>query len=85
MLHKESIAISARESEVETQFVIPLSQPLPPHCFVKVVCDRFMHADAVLPVSFGKLVLPDRFEPPTALLDMRPMPTTSAAKELLAR
>jgi len=55
-------------------FTVPLFDPLPPQYFVRVVSDRWLGPDAVLPISFRNLVLPAKFPPLTSLLDLQPKP-----------
>jgi len=51
-------------------FIVPLYEPMPPQYFIKVVSDRWLQCETVLPVSFKHLILPERFAPPTELQDM---------------
>jgi pre-mRNA-splicing helicase BRR2 len=46
---------------------------LPPLYFVRLISDRWLHSEAVLPVSFEHLILPPKFPPPTELLDLQPL------------
>jgi pre-mRNA-splicing helicase BRR2 len=41
-----------------------------PQYFIKVISDRWLQCETVLPVSFKHLILPERFAPPTELQDM---------------
>ena len=45
-------------------------------CF-KVVSDRWIGSETQLPVSFRHLILPEKFPPPTELLDLQPLPVTA--------
>ena len=38
-------------------FTVPVMEPLPPQYFVRVLSDRWLHSEAVLPISFRHLVL----------------------------
>lgn len=58
-------------------FTVPISEPLPPQYFVRVVSDRWLQCESLLPVSFRHLILPERFPPPTELLDLQPLPVTA--------
>ncbi|KAJ9656323.1 Pre-mRNA-splicing helicase BRR2 [Neophaeococcomyces mojaviensis] len=65
------------ESEMNehlVDFTVPITEPMPPNYFITLVSDRWMHAETRLPVSFHKLVLPERFPPHTQLLDMQSVP-----------
>jgi len=77
ILHSEMFALNARnvQSEYMTNFMVTLSEPLAPQYFCKVVCDRYLHASTSLPISFRKLILPERYPPHTALLDLQLIPT----------
>ena len=43
----------------------------------QVVSDRWLNCEAVLPVSFRHLILPEKYAPPTELLDLQPLPVTA--------
>ena len=43
----------------------------------QVVSDKWLNAEAVLPVSFRHLILPEKYPPPTELLDLQPLPITA--------
>ena len=48
--------------------------PLPP---LQVVSDRWLQCESTLPVSFRHLILPEKFPPPTELLDLQPLPVSA--------
>lgn len=83
ILHHEVVLIGKRnaDQEIQTNFMVPLSDPMPPQYFCRVVCERFLHASTILPVSFRKLLLPEKFPPFTELLDLRPLAVDRAALE----
>ena len=56
---------------------VPVFDPLPPLYFVRIVSDRWLGSETVLPVSFRQLVLPEKYPPPTELLDLQPLPLTA--------
>lgn len=58
-------------------FTIPIFEPLPPQYFVRVNSDRWLHAEAVVAISFKHLILPDLHPPHTKLLDLHPLPTSA--------
>ena len=41
---------------------------------MQVVSDKWLQSEAVLPVSFRHLILPERYPPPTELLDLQVLP-----------
>ncbi|XP_018491321.2 DExH-box ATP-dependent RNA helicase DExH12 [Raphanus sativus] len=58
-------------------FTVPIFDPLPPQYFVRVVSDKWHGSQTVLPVSFRHLILPEKYPPPTELLDLQPLPVTA--------
>ncbi|KAL3845926.1 hypothetical protein ACJIZ3_003329 [Penstemon smallii] len=58
-------------------FTVPIYEPLPPQYFINVISDRWLGAQAVHPVSFRHLILPEKYPPPTELLDLQPLPVTA--------
>jgi pre-mRNA-splicing helicase BRR2 len=61
-------------SEHLVNFTVPISEPIPPNYFISLVSDRWMHSETKIPISFQKLILPERFPPHTPLLDLQPVP-----------
>ena len=54
--------------------------PDPPACLAacsQVVSDKWLGCEAVLPVSFRHLILPEKYAPPTELLDLQPLPVSA--------
>jgi len=69
ILHSELFVLKekyAQESH-DISFTVPLHEPMPPQYFIKVVSDRWLQSETVLPVSFKHLILPEKFAPPTEL------------------
>ena len=79
LLHHEYFILKKKFAEEEhtISFTIPLFEPLPPQYFIRVVSDRWMGAEAVLPVSFRHLILPEKYPPHTELLDLQPLPISA--------
>jgi pre-mRNA-splicing helicase BRR2 len=79
ILHHESFILRKQYSQEahHMSFTVTLQDPLPPQYFVKVVSDRWLHAETVLPVSFRHILLPAKFLPPTELLDLQPLPVSA--------
>ena len=44
---------------------------------MQLVSDKWLSCEAVLPVSFRHLLLPEKNPPPTELLDLQPLPVTA--------
>lgn len=76
ILHHEMFLLKSTGAEEEhtVVFTVNILDPLPPSYFIRVVSDRWLHSEAVLPVSFNKMILPAKFYPPTELLDLQPLP-----------
>ncbi|CAN6808070.1 unnamed protein product [Brassica oleracea] len=58
-------------------FTVPISEPLPPQYFIRVVSEKWLGSLTVLPISFRHLMLPEKYPPPTELLDLQPLPVTA--------
>ncbi len=79
ILHHEAFLLKAAFAQDEhvVNFTVPILDPLPPQYFVRVVADRWLHAETVQPISFRSLVLPAKFPPHTELLDLQPLPVSA--------
>ena len=79
ILHHEMFVLkgSLAEQEHVVTFTVPLTEPLPPQYFIKLLSDRWLGSEAVLPVSFRHLVRPDKYPPHTELLDLQPLPVSA--------
>ncbi|GMF46792.1 unnamed protein product [Phytophthora fragariaefolia] len=75
ILHHEWLLIKRRFASQETylSFTMPLFEPLAPLYYIKVISDKWIHCESSLPVSFHKLILPQKNSPPTELLDLQPL------------
>uniref|UniRef100_H3G6V1 Uncharacterized protein n=1 Tax=Phytophthora ramorum TaxID=164328 RepID=H3G6V1_PHYRM len=75
ILHHEWLLIKRRFASQETylSFTMPLFEPLAPLYYIKVISDKWIHCESSLPVSFHKLILPQKNAPPTELLDLQPL------------
>ena len=51
----------------------PCSSPFRP----STISDRWLHAETRLPISFKHLILPEKFPPPTPLLDLQALPLSA--------
>ena len=79
ILRKEFALSEMNEHLVE--FTVPITDPMPPNYFISVVSDRWMHSETKIPVSFQKLILPERFPPHTQLLDMQSVPVQALKRK----
>ncbi|XP_037079390.1 activating signal cointegrator 1 complex subunit 3-like [Pollicipes pollicipes] len=74
ILLKKQVLRSEPQSLV---FTIPISEPLPPQYYIRVLSERWLGSEAVHALSFQHLMLPDRHPPHTDLLDLRPLPVSA--------
>ena len=62
-------------------FTVPIVEPMPPNYFISLISDRWMHSETKVPVSFQKLILPERFPAHTPLLDMQSVPVQALKRK----
>ena len=62
------------------EFTVPMMDPKPPHYFVSLVSDRWMHSETKVTLSFHKLILPEKFPAHTQLLDLQPLSVSALKK-----
>uniref|UniRef100_A0AAQ5ZSH5 Activating signal cointegrator 1 complex subunit 3 n=1 Tax=Amphiprion ocellaris TaxID=80972 RepID=A0AAQ5ZSH5_AMPOC len=79
ILHHEYFLLKSKYAQDEhlVTFFVPVFEPLPPQYFIRVVSDRWLSCETQLPVSFRHLILPEKYPPPTELLDLQPLPVTA--------
>ncbi|EPQ10851.1 U5 small nuclear ribonucleoprotein 200 kDa helicase [Myotis brandtii] len=79
ILHHEYFLLKAKYAQDEhlITFFVPVFEPLPPQYFIRVVSDRWLSCETQLPVSFRYLILPEKYPPPTELLDLQPLPVSA--------
>ncbi|KAG6435879.1 hypothetical protein SASPL_100760 [Salvia splendens] len=79
ILHHEYFMLKKQyiDEDHTLSFTVPIHEPLPPQYFINVVSDRWLGSQTVLPVSFRHLILPEKYPPPTELLDLQPLPVTA--------
>jgi pre-mRNA-splicing helicase BRR2 len=65
------------EDEHSMTLTVPMFEPVPPNYYISVVSDRWLHAETRLPISFKHLILPEKFPPPTPLLDLQSLPLSA--------
>lgn len=65
LLHSEHFSLhqyQAKNGSVrQLQFLVPLTDPLPPVYYIKLMSDRWLQCEHTVPISFKNLVLPDKF------------------------
>lgn len=72
VLHKRNLQDSGQLS-----FAIPLTEPRPPQYVISVVSDRWVGVKFAHEFSVQHLLLPDRQQAHTSLLDLTPIPVSS--------
>jgi len=79
ILHHEYFLLKAKYANEEhvVSFYVPVFEPLPPHYYIRIVSDKWLHSETQLPVSFRHLILPEKYLPPTELLDLQPLPISA--------
>ncbi|XP_074274813.1 DExH-box ATP-dependent RNA helicase DExH12-like [Silene latifolia] len=79
ILHHEYFMLKKQyiDEDHTLNFTVPISEPLPPQYFIHVVSDKWLRSETVLPVSFRHLILPEKYPPPTELLDLQPLPVSA--------
>ena len=85
IMHHELFTLKSSNSEEEHSvlFSVPVLDPLPPQYFIRVISDRWLHSETLLPISFRHLILPAKFPPPTELLDLQPLPLNALGNKAL--
>lgn len=83
IVQQEMVILKAQygQESYVMRMLIPILEPLPPHYFVRIVSERWIGSETLLPVSFRHLVLPDRSPPPTDLLDLQPLPVSALRRQ----
>ncbi|KAL3945346.1 MAG: hypothetical protein SGBAC_000551 [Bacillariaceae sp.] len=86
ILHHEYFSLKSSNADEEhaLMFSVPILEPLPPAYFVRVVSDRWLHSESVLPISFNNMILPAKFPAPTELLDLQPLLPKAIGESALA-
>lgn len=79
ILHHEYFLLKSKfaQDEHTVKFFVPVFEPLPPQYFIRVISDRWLGSETQLPVSFRHLILPEKYPPPTELLDLQPLPVSA--------
>eukprot|EP01060_Flectonema_neradi_P006198 TRINITY_DN14150_c0_g1_i2.p1 TRINITY_DN14150_c0_g1~~TRINITY_DN14150_c0_g1_i2.p1 ORF type:complete len:1221 (+),score=266.35 TRINITY_DN14150_c0_g1_i2:117-3779(+) len=81
ILHVEPFVLARDHVSEEhiVYFYLPILDPMPPQYFIKAVSERWLWSEATLPVSFRKLILPEKGFPSTELKDLRPIEVASSS------
>lgn len=81
ILHHEFFLLKQKfcSDEHVVKMIVPMFDPMPPLYYVRIVSDRWIGAETVLPISFRHLILPEKYPPPTELLDLQPLPISAVS------
>ena len=79
VLHVEKFILHKRQlnNPHEMDFMIPLSDPLPPQVIIRIVSDSWIGSETIHPVSFQHLIRPQNETMKTELLRLQPLPVTA--------
>ncbi|CCH60480.1 hypothetical protein TBLA_0C06880 [Henningerozyma blattae CBS 6284] len=85
VLHFEKYILNRRQHNQsrEMDFMIPLSDPLPPQVVIKVVSDIWIGCESVQAISFQHLIRPHNESLQTKLQRLRPLPITALKNPLI--
>ncbi|CCD23111.1 RNA helicase NDAI_0B00770 [Naumovozyma dairenensis CBS 421] len=85
ILHFEKFILNRRyvKNPHEMDFMIPLSDPLPPQIVVKAVSDTWIGCESTHAISFQHLIKPHNETLQTKLQRLRPLPTTALHNSLI--
>jgi activating signal cointegrator complex subunit 3 len=79
--HHESFVITKKIFEngsfVSLEFTIPVFEPLPTQLCLKIISDKWLGIDMVIPISFQHLLLPQKQVEHTKLQMLTPLPITA--------
>ena len=79
LLRKDYATSEMNEHLVE--FTVPITEPMPPNYFITLLSDRWLQSETKIPVSFEKLVLPEKFPAHTPLLELQPVPVAALKRD----
>lgn len=87
LVHCEEFSVNRATTHAERIIAIHIlmPDPLPGQLYVKVISDRWLHAEATLPLTLSDLVLPKNTMNFTNLLSLRPLPISALQDSRLER
>ncbi|KAL6943293.1 hydrophobin [Hanseniaspora osmophila] len=85
VLHFEKFILNKKKltHEHEMDFLIPLSDPLPPQVVIKVISDSWIGSETAYAMSFQHLIRPHNQTLQTKLLNLKPLPTAALKNPLI--
>ena len=89
LLYYEYIVLKMRDvlegKEYQYSFTVPLFENLHPLYYLRVVSDRWIQSETVMPLVFKNLILPEKFLQPTSLYDLQLLPRSTVNDKRLER
>jgi pre-mRNA-splicing helicase BRR2 len=75
ILHNETFVLKKKNfnQDHRLSFIVPMIDNFPPQYFIRVVSDRWLSCERLLPISFRHTILPEMLPPPTGLLELQPL------------
>lgn len=76
ILHSDNFALTKdrMDKELLLTFIVPLDTPPSPNYFIRLVSDRWLGCETLVPVCFKHLILPAKATAATELLGLQPLP-----------
>ena len=89
ILHQETFILKQKHAksdyEHRVSFIVPMIEPKPPQYFIRIVSDKWLSCERLLPISFKHTILPEKFPPHTGLLDLQPLLFSALRNEKLEK
>lgn len=89
ILHQETFILKQKHAksdyEHRVSFIVPMIEPKPPQYFIRIVSDKWLSCERLLPISFKHTILPEKFPPHTGLLDLQPLLFSALRDEKLEK
>lgn len=75
ILHTETFILKRKNATKDHRisFIVPMIEPKPPQYFIRIVSEKWLNCERLLPISFKHTILPEKFPPHTGLLDLQPL------------
>lgn len=85
ILHFEKFILNRKQlkNPHEMDFMVPLSDPLPPQIFIRVVSDSWIGSETSHSISFQHLIRPTNDTLQTKLLRLNPLPVTALHNDVV--
>lgn len=77
LLHAQHFQINQHDRDKIFEVYVSLFDPLQPVYFIRVISDKWLGSESVLPISFKNLILPAKFQANTEVKEQEPLLTSS--------